>query len=227
MARISRRERRRAGVATNVGVASQGWVRGERRFLGLDRRTFKPALFALIVALLLIFGLPALNAAIPWHREIKDGDVLDLGGGAAAVPPIGWQLEQGVLAGTAWAYPTRLTVVMANGGATIDMRGTSFTGPADAFLDQVQRSEGEDPTDVGGSRTVLTTDAGLIGVVQTRSGPDGEQLDAAFKMAAGSLDAMLAAPALLVRIRLAPDQIERYQDDVAAFLVSITPEVDQ
>jgi hypothetical protein len=44
-------------------------------------------------------------------------------------------------------------------------------------------------------------------------------------MAAGSLDAMRGAPALLVRIRLAPDQIEQYQDDVAAFLVSITPEV--
>lgn len=214
-------------MATNVGVASQVWVRGERRFLGLERRTFKPALFALIVALLLIFGLQALNAAIPWHQEIKDGDVLDLGGGAAAVPPVGWQLQQGVLAGTAWAYPTSLTVVLANGGATIEMRGTSFTGTADAFLDQVQRSEGEDPTGGRGSRAALTTDAGLAGVVQTRSGPDGEQLDAAFKMAAGSLDAMRAAPALLVRIRLAPDQIEQYRDDVAAFLVSITPEVDQ
>jgi hypothetical protein len=197
--------------------------RGERRFLGLDRPTFTPALSALIVALLLIFGLPALNAAIPWHQEIKDGDVLDLGGGAAAVPPVGWQLEQGVLAGTAWAYPTSLKVLMANGGATIEMRGTSFTGTAEAFLDQVQRSEGEDPAGGRGSRAVLTTDAGLAGVVQTRSGSDGEQLDAAFKMAAGSLDVMRAAPALLVRVRLAPDRIAQYQDDVAAFLVSITP----
>jgi len=209
-------------VATIVGVAAQG-----RRFMGLDRRTFKPALFALVVALVLMFGLRALNAAIPWHQEIKDGDVLDLGGGAAALPPVGWQLEQGVLAGTAWAYPTSLTVVLTNGAATIVVRGTSFTGTADAFLDQVQRSEGEDPASGRGSRAVLTTEAGLAGVVQTRSGPDGQRLDAAFKMATGSLDAMRAAPALLVRIWLAADQTERLQDDVATFLVSITPGANQ
>jgi hypothetical protein len=212
-------------VTTNVEVAPQRWVAVERRFLGLDRRAFKPALFALIVALLLGYGLPALDAAIPWHREIKAGDVLDLGGGAMAVPPVGWQLEDGVLTGTAVTYPTSLQVVLATGGATIVVLGTSFTGTADAFLDQVQRSEGEDPTSVNGSRVTLTTEAGLAGVVQSRSGPNGNGLDAAFKMATGSADSIRSAPALLVRIRMAPGQVEHYQDDMAAFLVSITPAV--
>jgi len=214
-------------VTTNVEVAPERLIAIERRFFGLDRRAFKPALFALIVALLLGYGLPALDAAIPWHREIKAGDVLDLGGGATAIPPVGWQLEDGVLAGTAVAYPTSLNVVLATGGATIVVVGTSFTGTAGAFLDQVRRSEGEDLTSVNGSRITLTTEAGLAGVVQTRSGPNGDGLDAAFKMATGSPEWIRSAPALLVRIRMAPGQVEHYQDDMAAFLVSITPEVDR
>ena len=216
-----------AGVTTSVQVAPEQRTPVEPRILGLDRRTFKPALFTLVVALLLIYGWPALATAIPWHHKIKAGDVLDLGAGATAVPPVGWQLEEGVLAGTAVAYPTSLTVVLATGGATILVLGTSFTGTAGAFLDQVQRSEGEDPTSVSGSRATLTTDAGLAGVVQTRNGPNGNRLDAAFKMATGSIDNLRSAPALLVRVQLAPGQVEQFQDDVAAFLVSITPEVYQ
>lgn len=54
------------------------------------------------MALVLIYGLPALNAAIPWHNEIQAGDVLDLGRGTTAVPPPGWQLEDGTQQERAW-----------------------------------------------------------------------------------------------------------------------------
>ncbi|MGW4114617.1 hypothetical protein ACWEFJ_27400 [Actinosynnema sp. NPDC004786] len=64
-------------------VGQPGWVPVDRRFLGLDRRTFTPALVVLAIALVLIYGVPGLNAAIPWHHEIRAGDVLDLGDGGA------------------------------------------------------------------------------------------------------------------------------------------------
>ncbi|MFD7659409.1 hypothetical protein ACFV4N_35990, partial [Actinosynnema sp. NPDC059797] len=78
-------------VVTSHGVreAPGDRVPVEHRFLGLDRRTFGPGLIVLAVALLLIYGLPALNAAIPWNDEVRAGDVLDLGDGATAVPPVG------------------------------------------------------------------------------------------------------------------------------------------
>jgi len=195
-----------------------GWVPVEHRLLGLDRRTFRPGLVVLVVALALIYGLPALNAAIPWHNEIRAGDVLDLGGGATAVPPVGWQLESGTLTGAAAPAPTNLQALLATGGATIELRGTSYDGTADAFLDQVRRLEST--PGAGGSRGSLTTDAGLVGVVRTSTWPSGDELDAAFKMASEATD---EAPALLVRVRTAPGQFERYQDEVAAFLRSITP----
>jgi hypothetical protein len=130
----------------------------EHRFLGLDRRTFTPALIALVGALVLIYGLPALNAAIPWRNQIRAGDVLDLGSGATAVPPVGRQLESGTLTGAAAATPTSLQILLATGGATIALRGTAYTGTASAFLDQVERSEGGEPG-VDAARGTVRTDA--------------------------------------------------------------------
>ncbi|MEV6235178.1 hypothetical protein [Lentzea sp. NPDC051838] len=189
---------------------SEQWVPVEHRFLGLDRRTFRPALIALAVALVLAYGLPAVNAAIPWHNEIKAGQVLELGNGATAVPPVGWQLESGTLKG---ASPTSLQVDLATGGATIGLRGASFPGDAGAFLDQVLRSQGS--SGVGAGRGTVTTDGGLVGVAQTSSSPSGDGLQVAFKM---SNDV-----ALLVRVRTAPGQFERYEDTVSALLRSVTP----
>jgi hypothetical protein len=202
-----------------MAVGHHEWVPVEHRWAGLDRRTFKPALIALAIALLLIYGWQALDAAIPWHNEIKAGAVLNLGDGATAVPPVGWQLESGSLVGDAAAASP---VLLASGGATMALQVVSFTGPADEFLDQVQRAEG-DSAAVGGSRDTLTTQTGLVGVVQSSSGPSGDELEAAFKLATGAGPAVDAAPALLVVVRGAPGQFEQYQGVVAALLRSITP----
>ncbi len=193
----------------------------EHRWLGLDRRTFGPGLVALAVALVLIYGLPALDAAIPWHNEIRAGDVLDLGDGATAVPPVGWQLEDGTLTGGAGTGATSLQVLLVTGGTTIGMQGTAFRGTARAFLDQVRRSEGDNAPAVDGEVGTLTTDAGLVGVVRSTTGPGGDGVEAAFKMATGT--AVDAAPALLVRVRSAPGQFERQRDKVTALLRSIAP----
>ncbi|MGW6441698.1 hypothetical protein [Lentzea sp. NPDC055074] len=202
-------------------TAPPGWVPVEHRFLGLDRRTFAPALGVLAVALLLLAGLPAVNALVPWHNEIPAGAVLDLGDGATAVPPAGWQLEAGMLTGTGPVSPASLQAQLTTGGAAISLRGTAFTGTADAFLDQVRRSEGDAPG-VDGSRGTVTTEAGLVGVAQASTSPNGDGLDVAFKMASTSADAA-SAPALLVRVRTAPGQFERLKDTVGTFLRSITP----
>ncbi|MEU8639039.1 hypothetical protein AB0C38_43185 [Amycolatopsis sp. NPDC048633] len=200
----------------------RGWVPVEHRFLGLDRRTFTPALIALAVALVLAYGLPAVNAAIPWHNEIRAGSLLDLGAGGTAVPPVGWQLENGTLAGSGAATsPASLDAVLATGGATIELRGASYRGSADAFLDQVRRSEGREAPAIDGARGTVTTSAGLVGVAQSTTGPGGDGLDVAFKMAGGAQAE--AAPALLFRVRTAPGQFERYRDEIGGVLLSITP----
>jgi hypothetical protein len=200
------------------------WIPVEHRLFGLDRRTFKPALIALVIGLVLIYGLQGLNAAIPWRNEIRAGQVLDLGSGATAVPPVGWQLESGTLTGGAGATATSLQILLASGGAKIEIVGTTYDGSAAAFLDQVRRSQG-DSSRVSSGQGTVTTDAGLVGVVKSQTGPSGDGIDVAFKMALGDSQAIDAAPALLVRIRTAAGQLEQYQNDVDTMLRSIKPGV--
>lgn len=209
-------------MATGTGQVPQNWVPVEHRLFGLDRRTFAAGFTALGIALVLIYGFQALNAAIPWHNEIRAGDVLDLGAGATAVPPVGWQLEKGTLTGEGTASATALDVVLVSGGATIELDGAAFDGSANAFLDQVVQSQGDEPG-MTSARGSATTDAGLVGVVESSTGPSGDIVDVAFKMAVGTAEATDAAPALLVRVQTSAGQFERYQDVVAAMIRSITP----
>jgi hypothetical protein len=215
-------------VTASVQGPLEGWVPVEHRVLGLDRRQFKPALFALVVGLLLAVGLPALNAAIPWDNETKAGDVVDLGDGATVVPPVGWQLKSGALVGgtkVTGVNADSVRVMLVKGGATLTLQGASFTGTATALLDQVLSAKDDDNSGVTGARASFTTGGGLVGVLETNNGPSGDELRGAFKMAKGTAEVVSAAPGLYVEVDTAPGQFEQYQDEVGALLRSITPGV--
>lgn len=176
-------------------------------------------MIVLTIALLLIYGFQGLNAAIPWNNETRAGEVLDLGDGATAVPPVGWQLEQGSLVG---GQPAGNDAVLARGGTMMQLRVVRFSGTASAFLDQVQRSQGDDPARAEGPRGTLSTSGGLVGVVQSSTSPSGDKLQATFKLATGPADVVAAAPALLVEMGTAPGQFEQNQDVVIELLRSVT-----
>jgi len=191
----------------------------EERWLGLERRTIAPTLAVLAIALLLIYGLPALNSAIPWNNPTRAGDVLDLGQGATAVAPVGWQLESGSLVG---GEPAGEEVLLARGSTQLQLRVVEFDGTAADFLDQVQQAQGPDPTRTQGPRSTLTTGAGLVAVVQNSTSPSGDRLQATVKLAAGSAEAVAAAPGLLVEMASAPGQFEHDQQVATDLLRSVT-----
>ena len=191
----------------------------EERWFGLERRTLAPTLAVLAVALLLIYGLPALNSTIPWDNETKAGDVLDLGDGATAVAPVGWQLESGSLVG---GEPAGTSVLLARGSTQMSLRVVDFDGTAAAFLDQVQQSRGSDPARTRGPRSTITSASGLVGVTQVSTSPSGRRLQATFKLAAGSAETVDAAPALLVEMASGPDQFQQNQQVATDLLRSVT-----
>ncbi|MCO8269737.1 hypothetical protein M1L60_03920 [Actinoplanes sp. TRM 88003] len=201
-----------------------GWVPVEHRWFGLDRRQMKPAVFVLVVALLLIYGWPALNAIVPWDNPTRAGDVLNLGDGATAVPPVGWQLEDGTLVSDRTGVsPTSDNVKLVKAGTTIQMTGASFNGTAAQFLDQVIRSE--DPeADISAAPATFTTASGLVGVVRSASGSGGDELLAAFKM---SKSDPAAAPALLVEVAAVPGEFQQVSREIDTFLRSITSGVNE
>lgn len=197
-----------------------GWVPVEHRWLGLDRRRLRPAIFVLVVALLLIHGWSALNAVVPWDNPTRAGDVLDLGGGATAVPPVGWQLEDGFLVGDGTGVnPTSETVKLVKAGAEIRMSGAAFDGTAAQFLDQVIKSQDPD-AGISGAPSTFTTASGLAGVVRTSSGQSGDMVIAAFKM---STSQPAAAPALLVQAETVPGSFQQYSGEFEALLRTVTP----
>lgn len=191
----------------------------EARWFGLERRTVAPTLAVLAVAVLLLYGLPALNSAIPWNNQTRAGDVLDLGRGATAVPPVGWQLEGGSLVG---GEPAGEDALLARGSTLIQLRVVAFDGTAAAFFDQVEQSRGPDPARTDGPRTTLTSNAGLVGVVQNSTSPSDDGLQATFKLAAGPVEAVTAAPALLVEVVSAPGQFEQDRQAATDLLRSVT-----
>lgn len=200
------------------------WIPVEYRFLGMDRRRFGLAVGVLIVALALSVGIPVVNALIPWDNPTKPGDVLNLGG-ATATAPVGWQLQTGSLVGKG-GDPGN--AVLARDGATISLRTSYFPGTADKYLDQVLRSEGVQApammstgmTSTG--HTSITTPSGLVGAVEAKSGPGGEILWAAFKLAKGTPQEVAAATGLLVRVTAPTDGFMLIQSDVGALLSSLT-----
>ncbi|MCY1143478.1 hypothetical protein OWR29_36230 [Actinoplanes sp. Pm04-4] len=207
-----------------MSTGISGWVPVEHRWFGLDRRQMRPALFVLVVALLLIYGWPALNAVVPWDNPTKAGDVLDLGDGATAVPPVGWQLEDGALVSDRTGVSaTSDNVKLVKAGTTIQMSGASFDGTAAQFLDQVITSENPE-ADISGSPATFTTTSGLVGVVRSASGTGGDELLAAFKMS--STDPV-RAPALLVNVSAVPGEFQQVSSEIDTFLRSITPGADE
>jgi len=202
-----------------MSTGISGWVPVEHRWIGLDRRQMKPAVFVLVVALLLIYGWSGLNAIVPWDNPTKAGDVLNLGDGATAVPPVGWQLEDGTLVSDRTGVSaTNDTVKLTKAGTTIQMTGAAFNGTAAQFLDQVISSEDPD-ADISGTPATFTTTSGLVGVVRSASGSGGDELLAAFKM---SKTEPAAAPALLVEVAAVPGEFQQVSSEIDTFLRTIT-----
>ena len=60
-------------------TAAPDWVPVDRRWLGLDKRTLKPAFFVLAVVIVFVGVVPAINNAISWTNQTTAGDVINMG----------------------------------------------------------------------------------------------------------------------------------------------------
>ena len=175
----------------SASAADTGWVPVDRRWLGLDKRSFGPALFVLAVVIVLAGVIPAVNNAISWTNQTKAGDVIDMGGGITFAAPEGWTLTDGYRTtdhGANSVSPRTSTAVLANGGVRIEVKGGAWPGTAGALLSQLNnnltRNEGSS-LKVEGAPVSITTDAGDTGVTETyQSGGRAGRL-AAFTFPAG------------------------------------------
>jgi hypothetical protein len=159
------------------------WVPVERRWLGMDRRTLLPAGLVVLLVVVTFWVLPFIDSHTATDHPIHAGDIVRVDG-VEFVPATGWNLEAGLLAGTASAgsYPDQAT--LSHSGVTFSVETGSFTGTATDLLQQIEKNNdklGADGVDfesgpvavfesTRGERGVLarfstTTAEGLIGAL--------------------------------------------------------------
>lgn len=188
-------------------------VPAEHRVLGLDRRTWPPALFVVAVFIVLTIIVPRIDAAIDWDDPVLAGDQLALSDSIVFTPATGWDVEDGFRVSDDGRRSGDATV--AGEGVTFQVSPDTFDGTPDQLLDQVEKvtSRSVDPTfRVDGDRTTLTTATGETGVAQPYSSVTGDGVVAAFVLAGTGLKITAYGP---------PAQMTAAIDDVQTMISSI------
>jgi hypothetical protein len=67
----------------------------------MDRTTIAPALVVAVLAVVMIFVIPAIDAAVPAGHRVRPGDRVGLLGDVEFTPTVGWSLTSGILVGEA------------------------------------------------------------------------------------------------------------------------------
>ncbi|GAA4471894.1 hypothetical protein [Phytohabitans houttuyneae] len=183
------------------------WIPVERRWLGLDRRGLVPAIVVAAIALLLSVGIPLVDRAVPADvRVIEPGDRLDLGGGITIAPPVGWQLDDGILVSDTITSPVEVgggDASLTRGGLSVGIHLAPFTGDAAALLDQVERIDSRHGFTVTGQRTSVTAEDGITGLAEQYTSASTQGLVAAYVIDGTGLSVIADGTAGLLPAHLA------------------------
>lgn len=155
----------------------------DERWLGMDRRGVPYAAVALALIVLLVGVIPAIDDAVEWDDPTVAGDVVDLGGGTRITPPVGWQLEDGILTSAESITPVNpdgAGAALTNGATSLQVTTSTWDGTADELMDQYNRlrDTSDESADrlfaVTGDRGSVTTDSGATGVQESWTAANGD-----------------------------------------------------
>ncbi len=144
---------------------------GGRRTEAIDRRTVKPALLVLALAVLMGVVLPLINSKTPYRHPVRRGEIAVLADGITLVPTAGWDLSTGALLGhTRSPVGDTSTTQLVDGGVQFDVHAAPFSGTPSALLRRVKQISAElDHQRGNGTATyvyTVKTWQGVVGVGQ-------------------------------------------------------------
>jgi len=175
------------------------WVPADERWFGLDRRTIRPTLVVFALAIVMSVVLPITDATVPYHDNVKAGDVLELEGDVTFVPEAGWGITSGLRAGHAplsGEYPATATI--EDGAIKFTVHTGQFHGDAHQLLDQIETTSEALNSGRGvrvtGAPTTIVTDQGKQGATVRISGPHTVGLIAAFVFGTRGVEAVATGP---------------------------------
>lgn len=150
------------------------WVPPDQRVLGIDKRSFAPALAVVALALVLAYLVPAVESTVESANPVAAGDVVDLAGARLVfTPAVGWNLDEGLRYDPTRQESPSSTSTVSDGDVQVSVETGRFSGTPDELLDQINE-ENEDLRDErglgsSGGRTSVTVN-GAEGVAETFTG---------------------------------------------------------
>lgn len=195
------------------------WVPVDRRWLGMDRRTLLPAGVVAVLVAVTFWLLPFIDSHTAVNDPIKAGDVVRVGDVQFAAAT-GWNLEDGLRAGTAdsGTYPEQ--AVLAHDGVTFAVQSGDFTGTATTLLNQIKKNNdklGSNGVDLHTSQlTAFETVSGAHGVLARFSTTNASGLIGAIVLGQTGIQVTVYGPTSL-------DSSPGLERDVVSMIRSIQP----
>jgi hypothetical protein len=198
----------------------EDWVPVERRWLGIDKRTIPPAVVSFLLIAVFVVVLPSIDRALDYDRQIKAGDIVDLGDGMTFVPATGWNFPDGLLTSqdsTSGAERViNLNAKLENAGVTFAVTTGPFTGTPDQLLDQIHSInkvyKSIDNSKYTSDRVTATTSREDTGVAQGFVGVNVEGILAAFVINGIGVEIVVSGP---------PGSLDQYSDEIGDMIDSL------
>jgi hypothetical protein len=201
------------------------------RFAGIDRRTVKPALLVLALAVLMSVVLPWIDRDTPYRGAVHKGDVAQIADGITLVPTPRWNLASGALVGhTRSPLGTTATTELVDGSVDLDVQAAPFAGTPSALLSRVkkinadlERARGRAATT--SDRYAVKTRQGVAGVAEDFAGVEkqGSIVAFVFRPRTASTGSRGQTPREGVEIVVSGPRgpISRRRDDIVAMIHSL------
>lgn len=144
----------------------------DRRFAGIDRRTVKPALLVLALAVLMSVVLPLIDSTTPYHDQVHKGDIAEIADGITLVPTSGWNLATGALVGhTRSSVGSTATTELVDGSVDFYVQAAPFAGTPSELLTRVNEINADlhharGRAAAASHRYAVTTRQGVVGVAE-------------------------------------------------------------
>jgi hypothetical protein len=203
---------------------------GERRILGIDRRTVGPALLVLALALIEGVVLPSIDAGTTYRDQLHEGDVVVLADGITLAAASGWDLASGALEGdTRSSVGSTAGTELVDGGVELSVQAAPFDGSSSALLTRIDRinadlSRARGRTAATTDRYAVTTRQGVRGVGEDFVGPTRQGSVVAFvfpSSATADGTEASAGEGVAVIVSGPKDQVARRRREIVAMIRSI------
>ncbi|MPY95061.1 MAG: hypothetical protein GEV08_18980 [Acidimicrobiia bacterium] len=127
-----------------------------------------------LLALLWMVVLPAVDEAVPVDQEVAAGTVMNADHGVTIVPPVGWNIDEGLVVADGRPSSDVPPIGLSSGSTTASISTLSWDESLDALLaraNEIHEQADEPNWHIAHPAASVTTDSGATGIVEFWESP--------------------------------------------------------